>query len=157
MNKIIISKSNFLGAVYRYWKHLGGKGREPEDLCHFMRVCFIWTLARWLFSDTHAKMVWVEEWQEERRITSNRFPRFVFFLVEGVLILLVTELISDGVLLTTFLRFIAFMVAITVIVGFFYGTKFFGGKALNTEAVRTVGAYLVARKQRICPFIELEK
>lgn len=42
-----ISQNNPLGYVYRYWLKLGGTPREPEDLCHFMRVCMFWWWIRW--------------------------------------------------------------------------------------------------------------
>ena len=61
-----ISKKNPLGILYHYWIYLGGQPRTPEDLCHFMRVIFLYLPFIYIFSVSvsvaFVMLVWFNPW-----------------------------------------------------------------------------------------------
>lgn len=44
-----LTSSHWTVRWYRHYVSLGGFGRDPENLCRFLRVILIWAPIRWLF------------------------------------------------------------------------------------------------------------
>lgn len=152
-----ISKRNPLNAIYNYWITLGGEPKTPEDLCHFMRVCFLWSWVRWLFSFDF-EITERQHGYVTGHYHRDRFPRFVFFLVATVAVIIVTELIATGRLVTVF-QMLAFLFFSII---FAYGLIVATGKVAKSlegsdvhEGLKTFKEYASAKKQRICPFIRV--
>lgn len=158
-----ISKRNPLNAIYSYWLYLGGEPKTPEDLCHFMRVCFLWSWVRWLFSfdfEITERVKGSHGCFDTMHYHKDRFPRFVFFLVATGAVIIVTELISTGRLFTVFQILVFLFVSIIFVYGLIVATgkvaKSLEGSDVH-EGLKTFRDYSAAKKQRICPFIEVEK
>lgn len=154
-NTINISKRNPLNAIYRLWLSLGGEPKTPEDLCHFMRVCMFWAGLRWLFSSDRYNPDHPRD-----RYSSNigeRLPRVAIFLCAFTLMAFVTHIINEGIVLSTMLIVLVCILGGTAFAVFVTGAVNVGKRVNNNEAFETFKDYLSARKQRICPFIEVEK
>ena len=154
MSALNITKSNPLNFMYNQWLHFGGEPKTPEDLCHFMRVCMFWWWARWLFSPEFYEKTPADLYHLNGEF---RFPRIAIFGGEIVLIVLVTHLLNEGTLLSTSLIILLGIIGISILAVFVAGVVDVGGKVNRNEAFETFKTYLSARKQRICPFIEVEK
>ena len=152
---INISKTNPLRAIYRLWLSLGGQPKTPEDLCHFMRVCMFWTLFRWLFSS--------ERFNPDspngryQSCIGERFPRVIIFVISFALMAFVTHIINEGIVWTTILIILGCIIGGTAFAVFVTGAVNVGKRVNRNEAFETFKDYLSARKQRVCPFIEVEK
>lgn len=157
-----ISKRNPLNQIYNYWLSLGGEPKTPEDLCHFMRVCFLWSWVRWLFSFDFEITERVEQSHgcyTTSHYHDDRVPRVVHFMIAMVFIVLGTELYARGVVLTFFMVVAALTAFSVFVVGFVVAIKttlkFFEDGDIH-EGLRTFRDYSAAKKQRICPFIKVE-
>lgn len=135
---------------YAYWLTYGrgNKIEFRENLCHYVRVLLFWAPMTWI--DRHTAWDW-GVWT----------PRFVL----GVIALIYVGLF--GLLLV--------MSAITQTTKFLMGIGSFGGlvscigllvllvktmrgKRLEIPGtIKLAGGYVVARKRRICPFIEFDE
>jgi len=160
-----ISKRNPLNAIYNYWLYLGGKPKTPEDLCHFMRVCFLWSWVRYLLSFDF-EIINREEQTREGLVSrgttfyhQDRLPRGVIFLIAAVLIVLGTELYARGIVLNTLILILGIALGTGLVYGFALGMRgvlrFLKDGAIH-EGLRTFRDYSAAKKQRICPFIKVE-
>lgn len=152
---INISKTNPLRAIYRLWLSLGGEPKTPEDLCHFMRVCMFWTVLRYLFSTDRYN----PDHPRDRYCHNigERFPRIGIFLGAFAVMAFVTHIINEGIVLSTILVILAAVIGFIAFSFFVVGTVEVGKKVNKNEMFETFRDYLSARKQRICPFIEVEK
>lgn len=155
MKTLNISKSNPLNFVYKLWLSFGGQPKTPEDLCHFMRVCMFFWWMRWLFSAQKYNPDRPKDRYSES--IGERFPRVMIFVLFFVAMCVVIGLINEGVLLSTALMTLVLIAGLAVICVLVAGTVTVSKKVNSYEAVETFKDYLSARKQRICPFIEVEK
>lgn len=149
-----ITKSNPLNFMYNQWLHFGGEPKTPEDLCHFMRVCMFWWWMRWFWSPEYYKKTPADHYHLNGK---GRFPRALIFLGEILLIVLVITLINEGKLLTGLLFIVVGIAGFITVVLLSAGAVDVSKKVKKNEMFETFRAYLSARKQRICPFIEVEK
>ena len=155
MNTLNISKSNPLNKAYRLWLSFGGEPKTPEDLCHFMRVCMFWWWWRWLFSSDRYNPDFPKD--RYRQHLGERFPRIVIFGLFTLVLCAVIGLINEGVLWKTIILILATVVGGCMLAVFIAGTVQVGRRMKKYEAFETFKDYLSARKQRICPFITVEK
>lgn len=155
MKTLNISKSNPLNFVYKLWLSFGGQPKTPEDLCHFMRVCMFFWWMRWLFSAGRYNPDFPKD--RHREPIGERFPRVMIFVLFFVAMCVVIGLINEGVLLSTALLVLIMIIGACVLGIFIVGTVKVSKRISKYEAVETFKDYLSARKQRICPFIEVEK
>jgi hypothetical protein len=134
---------------YAYWL-ANGRGTAPayqENLCHYMQVLFFWAPATWI--DQHTSWDW-----------GVVFP--VVFLGGAALYLL-----GFGVYLLVLVA-MAHLTAFLAGIGTFAGSmasigllvlivRTLQGKHLEIPGtIKLVGSYAIAKKRRICPFIEFE-
>jgi len=124
-----------------------------------MRVCFVWWWFRWLFSFDYT----IQEQNPYNKdefypCHRDRFPRIIWFFAEVIIILAVTDLISKGILLNVFLVLLGVTVFTVFVFGFVFIFKAVPWYVVtDSEVIETIGTYMAAKKQRICPFIEVEK
>jgi len=155
MSTLNISKSNPLRSIYRLWLSLGGQPKTPEDLCHFMRVCMFFWWMRWLFSTDRYNPDHPKD--SYRNAIGERFPRLAIFGIFFLALCVVIGLINEGVLWHTIVVVLALIIGGCILAVFIAGTVQVGKKVNRYEAFETFKDYLSARKQRVCPFIEVEK
>lgn len=149
-----ISKSNPLNFMYHKWLQLGGDPKDQEDLCHFMRVCMFFWWARWLCSPEFYN----ETPADENHLNGKfRLPRIAIFIGEFCAIAFITHLLNKGILLSVSLLILVGIAVISMLIVFSVGVRVVSGKINSYEAVGTFKSYLSARKQRMCPFITVEK
>ena len=134
---------------YAYWLVASG-GNKPnykENLCHYMRVLVFWAPLCWLGSHTPTSVF--------KQILSTICLLYiggvVFIGIPAAIVLLAIfepwALAILGVLILGAL-------AATLLLMFLYVTFIEGHPVEVPGTVKLVGSYVMAKKRRICPFLD---
>lgn len=140
---LVLNPAGLLWRWYLLYGRLGGRTRDPENTCRFIRVVFLWAPLRWLFA--------------ERLDGRQRIAPFFVGLMAAVL----TTILG----LFSYLVYTNFwdaMILFAIIIGVFLtiGLVLFlskKGKELYNESVATMDSYRKAKAGRMCPLIRLER
>ncbi len=160
-----IKKNSLLGKAYNFWIWCDGEPRKPEDLCHFMRVCLFHWWLRWFFLS--GQFIPIEGNSSPGSDTPRGITPFWVVMFSSALIAVVCRtIVNPGPWLIGI--GVVSLIIIAIVIGVYisenkYVIQRWRSRQMNkirskpiSEALSVFGQWMSAKKQRICPFMDIE-
>ena len=139
-------RNSFLGRIYAYWERHGGKNKSDynENLCHFVRVLFIWTPLFFFFKQPLGH-------------------RYIRLWMVGLVGLLAASYLAWPRAILAVLSIIGLMVIVVVVIAIMICAVVFLDKigddikyrASHFTTVQVITAWIMAQKHKVCPYIKV--
>ena len=135
---------------YAYWL-THGRGNTPaykENFCHYVRVLMFWAPITWIDQHTF--------WDWEKLTMRTMIGVFAVSMLGWIGLMVTVAAMTQT---TKFLMAIGSLGGLLGIIGcLILLVKTMRGKKLEIPGtVKLVGSYAIAKKRRICPFIDFEE